>query len=152
LQERLAVLKRQHAESLREAAEHTQRYADLLASSDEEIATARTQLVDGAEAAWEGWTHAEQSWAVQELLRIDASLLRRAIRGEIDAGRDPYASDGALSLDSRAYGPVQPTPRRILEGATRDACYRGLNPLRLSAAVSDLQAMIAAEQQPAGQH
>jgi hypothetical protein len=111
---------------------------------DEAVADLRHCLLADAEAAWPGWSYAEQAFAVQELMRIDASLLRSAINGEIAAGRDPYAPGGALDPEFEIHGPMLPTRSSILEREAKVyRKYYGPGPLKTSGALADLRAQMA---------
>ncbi|WP_145925185.1 hypothetical protein [Bordetella sp. H567] len=112
--------------------------------SDDEVAGLRQRLIDDAEHAWDSWPYAEQAFAVQELMRIDASQLRRAINGEIAAGRDAYGPAGALDPNFELHGPELPRRLSTLGAAAKHyRQYQGPSPLKTCAVVSDLQRQMA---------
>lgn len=144
LNERLPLLEEQYAEALRQAEAHYQRTAEIYSIGDEEIADLKRRLIAEAETAWARWTHVEHCAAVQDYMLIEASLLRRAIAGEIAAGRDPYGPGGALQPEYEECGPHLPEPERgILErGARHWRMYQGPSVLRLSADISEVKSAI----------
>ncbi|OWT75442.1 MULTISPECIES: hypothetical protein [unclassified Achromobacter] len=132
----LTELEQRHAEALRQAAEHTRRCEELKAMDDAELAAASAALAVQAEVAWDTWEYPERAWAVQDIMRFEAIELRRAIKGEIAAGRNPYAPGGALDFGFQIQGPSLPKRSSILECALADyRDYRRLNPLLTSAAL-----------------
>lgn len=145
----LAAARVQLAEATKQWNLHAERLGVLRALSDAEVAQCRSDLIAEADAHWEEWHHAARSWAVQELMRVEAILHRRGIQAEISAGRDPYAPDGLLCR------PIEPsiTPKSLLERELgRQWLYRRPNVLHLSAEVRSLERDLTDAQTEAGEH
>ncbi|QKI69219.1 hypothetical protein [Achromobacter xylosoxidans] len=144
----LAELERQHAEALCQAEKHTRRYEELKVMTDEELAEARAALIARAAAAWATWGHTERAYAVQDILRFEAVEQRRAIEGEQTAGRDPYASGGALDFAFEIHGPHLPVRSSILERAMWEwRKYQPLSPLLTSEALFEFHSAAERERE-----